>query len=308
MPEEGVPSKSHDSMLSLEEIASFARIAAGEGFKRIRLTGGEPLVRLGIEELVTKLRAIPGVESIAMTTNGILLPKMAKKLKEAGLSRVNISLDTLDPDQYHHITRWGNIKEVHRGIDTALELGFRPVKINVVVVRSLDQDLLAFVRMSLDRPLHVRFIEYMPVGGSLGNEGLGWTKEDTIPNEELIALINQKTQEGGLGALEPLSQQSETPTGWGPARYYQLKGAKGTVGFISALSRHFCSECNRMRLTVDGQLLPCLFSNTSYDVKAALRSQDLDAVGQVLRKALASKPSEHHHKVGTEHYMSQIGG
>lgn len=162
MPEEGVSWKPHDALLSLEEIVEFVRVAASEGFKRIRLTGGEPLVRKGIESLVKEIHQIPGIESVAMTTNGILLPKMAPKLKEAGLSRVNISLDTLNAEQFSHITRWGNIEDVFEGIEAALDLGFKPVKINAVVVRSLKQDLLAFARMSIDRPLHVRFIEYMP--------------------------------------------------------------------------------------------------------------------------------------------------
>lgn len=308
MPEEGVSPKPHGDILSLDEIVSFVEVAAKEGFKRIRLTGGEPLVRLGIEDLVASLHDIPGIESVAMTTNGILLPKMTEKLKSAGLSRVNISLDTLDPEQFHTITRWGNIKEVFQGIDAALEAGFKPVKINAVVVRSLNQDLLAFARMSLDRPLHVRFIEYMPVGDSSGSDGLGWTAADTIPNEELIALINEQAEAAGLGSLKAISNRSDTPDGWGPARYYHFEGAKGTVGFISALSRHFCGECNRLRLTVDGNLVPCLFSDTHFSVKQALRERDTEAVRSVLLQALGSKPDEHHDKIGTDLYMSQIGG
>ncbi len=308
MPEEGVSWKPHDSMLSMEEIARFVRIAAGEGFKRIRLTGGEPLVRLGIVDLVKELHEIPGIESIAMTTNGVLLPQMAQSLRDAGLSRVNISLDTLDPEQFRYITRWGNIEDVLAGIDTALEVGFKPVKINAVVVRSLNQDLLAYARMSLDRPLHVRFIEYMPVGESCGGQGLGWTAADTIPNEELVQMLNEQAVAAGLDSLEPIIDKSEAPDGWGPARYYHFKGAQGTVGFISALSRHFCNECNRMRLTAEGELLPCLFSDTQYDAKTALRSGEDEAVRQVLRKALGAKPDEHHHRVGTERTMNAIGG
>lgn len=308
MPEEGVGWKPHDAMLSLEEIAQFVRIAAGEGFKRIRLTGGEPLVRLGIEELVKDIHDTPGIESVAMTTNGILLPKKAEQLKTAGLSRVNISLDTLDPEQFRAITRWGNIEDVFVGIDAALAVGFKPVKINAVVVRRLHQDLLAFVRMSMDRPLHVRFIEYMPVGNACGGEGLGWTEEDTIPNEELFGLINEQVIAAGLGALQPIREREEAPDGWGPAQYYQLKGAQGTVGFISALSRHFCGECNRLRLTAEGELLPCLFSDVSFDVKAALRSGNPNTVRSVLHEALGTKPDEHHHRVGTGHQMNQIGG
>lgn len=308
MPEEGVSWKPHDAMLSIEEIVEFVRIAASEGFKRIRLTGGEPLVRKGIVELVKEIHDIPGIESVAMTTNGVLLPQMAHDLKLAGLSRVNISLDTLDAEQFKHITRRGNINEVFAGIDAALEQGFKPVKLNAVVVRSLHQDLLAFTRMSIDRPLHVRFIEYMPVGESSGNDGLGWTKEDTIPNEELIALINEQARAAGLGELKAITSRSDAPDGWGPARYYQYEGALGTVGFISALSRHFCGECNRLRLTAEGELLPCLFSDERYDTKAALRSGDTKQVREVLREALGSKPDEHHNRVGTEKLMHQIGG
>jgi cyclic pyranopterin phosphate synthase len=307
MPEEGVPWKPHDAMLSIEEIARFIAIAADEGFSRIRLTGGEPLVRLGVVDLVRTVSQTPGIERVAMTTNGILLHEYAEPLRAAGLSRVNISLDTLDPAQFTHITRWGNIEDTHRGIDAALQVGFDPVKINVVVVRSLDQDLLAFARLSIDRPLHVRFIEYMPVGDPQGEDGLGWTAEDTIPNEELIALIDSRVEAAGLGRLVPLNKAAG-PEGWGPARYYQLEGARGTIGFISALSRHFCNECNRLRMTAEGQLRPCLFNDQEFDVKTALRSNDDQQVRRVLREALGAKPDEHHFQIGTERLMSQIGG
>jgi cyclic pyranopterin phosphate synthase len=309
MPEEGVGWKPHDSMLTLEEIAQFVRVAAGEGIKRIRLTGGEPLVRKGIVDLVSQIVATPGIEQVAMTTNGILLPKMATSLKAAGLSRVNISLDTLDPEQYKSITRWGRIEDVFAGIDTALQIGFSPVKINAVVVRSLHQDLLEFARLSIDRPLHVRFIEYMPVGESCGGEGLGWTSADTIPNEELIALISQQGKAAGIGGLvEVAADSGEAPTGWGPARYYHFDGALGTVGFISALSRHFCGQCNRLRLTAEGELLPCLFSDIQFDAKTAIRSGSEQTIRDVLHEALGSKPDEHHNRVGTERLMHQIGG
>ncbi|MDR1422903.1 MAG: GTP 3',8-cyclase MoaA [Coriobacteriales bacterium] len=307
MPEEGVPFKPHATMLTLEEIARFARIAAGEGFTRIRLTGGEPLVRLGIADLVRDISRIPGIERVAMTTNGILLPQMAEELREAGLSRVNISLDTLDPEQFTQITRWGNIEDVFAGIDAALAVGFKPVKINAVVVRRLHQDLLAFAQLSLDRPLHVRFIEYMPVGSSSGFAGAGWTASDTIPNEELIALIERAAAEAGLGPLLPLDAAAR-PEGWGPARYYQFEGALGTLGFISALSRHFCGECNRLRMTAEGRLRPCLFSDREFDAHDALRSGTDEDVRLVLREALSAKPDEHHNRRGTERLMSQIGG
>jgi cyclic pyranopterin phosphate synthase len=307
MPEEGIAWRPHDAMLTLEEIARFVGIAATEGFARIRLTGGEPLVRLGAVDLVRDIAQTPGVERVAMTTNGILLPKFADALREGGLARVNISLDTLDPTQFTHITRWGRIEDVYAGIDAALRVGFDPVKINAVVVRSLNQDLLAFARLSIKRPLHVRFIEYMPVGDPQGEDGVGWSAADTIPNQELIELLNQRAELAGLGRLIALNK-AVRPEGWGPARYYQFEGALGTVGFISALSRHFCAECNRLRMTAEGKLRPCLFSDLEFDVKTALREGDNNEVRRILREALNSKPDEHHNQVGTERLMSQIGG
>ena len=307
MPEQGVPWKPHDAMLTLEEIRRLVTIAASEGFSRIRLTGGEPLVRLGIAGLVHDIAHTPGIERVAMTTNGILLPKLADSLRDAGLNRVNISLDTLDPAQFTHITRWGKIDDVFAGIDAALRVGFNPVKVNAVVVRSLNQDLLAFALLSIDRPLHIRFIEYMPVGDPQGEDGLGWTEEDTIPNEELINIINDRAHAKGLGKLVPLNGAAG-PEGWGPARYYQFEGALGTVGFISALSRHFCGDCNRLRLTAEGKLRPCLFSDLEFDVKEALRANDAEGVRHILRTALDAKPDEHHNRVGTKRLMSQIGG
>ena len=307
MPEEGVPWKPHDAMLTLEEIAYFVTVAAGEGFSRIRLTGGEPLCRLGVVDLISEITRIKGVDRVAMTTNGTLLSKYATALKEAGLCRVNISLDTLDPEQYTHITRRGKVEDALAGIDCALEVGFDPVKVNAVVVRSLNQDLLAFAALSVDRPLHMRFIEYMPVGDSEGEDGLGWSKRDTIPNEELIAILDEQALAAGLGRLIPLSDAAK-PEGWGPARYYQFEGAMGTVGLISALSRHFCGECNRLRLTAEGKLRPCLFSDLEYDVREAIRARDDDRIRIILREAIGSKPDEHHYRVGTARLMSQIGG
>ena len=173
MPEEGVRALAHEDILSLEEIERLVRIAAEMGITRVRLTGGEPLVRKGVVDLVRALKATPGIESVALTTNGILLPRMAEELKAAGLSRVNISLDTLDPEQYAAITRRGSFDEAMAGIESAIEAGFSPVKVNAVVVKALNQDVLSFARMSIDRPLHVRFIEYMPVGESAGACGCG---------------------------------------------------------------------------------------------------------------------------------------
>lgn len=306
MPEEGVRSIGHEDILSLEEIVQVVRIAADLGFKHIRLTGGEPLVRKGVVDCIREIVKTPGIERVAMTTNGILLPKMADDLKAAGLARVNISLDTLDEAQYRQITRRGELKDALAGIDAALKVGLSPVKVNAVVVRSLHQDLLAFAKMSLDRPLHVRFIEYMPVGESSGIDGCGWGPQDVIDSADVIQIINEQAKSEGLGELIP--QDKKAAEGWGPARYYQFAGALGTVGVISPMSRHFCSECNRLRLTADGKLRPCLFSDTEYDVRTSLRQGKLDEVYAAIHQALGFKPEDHEGIIGTKRKMSQIGG
>lgn len=307
MPAEGVCPMGHDELLRIEEIEAITRVATRIGIKSVRLTGGEPLVRKGVVDLVQALNDMPEIENISMTTNGVLLPKMADELKRAGLSRVNISLDTLDPEQFEFITRVGKIESTLAGIDAALEAGFNPVKINAVTVRSLNQDFLAFAKLSIDRPLHVRFIEYMPVGTSTGSDGSGWGKQDVVPSEELLGIINECAREEGLPELVSVGSDDK-PIGWGPARYFVFPGAKGTVGFISPLSRHFCSECNRLRLTADGKLRPCLFSDREVDVRKALRESGEEAVYDCFLEALNLKPDEHHDKVGTERNMSQIGG
>lgn len=306
MPDDGVEQMAHDDILRIEEIEQAVRVAASLGITRVRLTGGEPLVRKGVIDLIRNIKDTPGIEHVAMTTNGVLLPKMAEDLKAAGLSRVNISLDTLDPVQFAMITRRGKLEDTLAGIDAALAVGFDPVKINAVTVRSLDQDYLAFAKLSIDRDLHVRFIEYMPVGESSGSSGCGWGEADVVPTEELIEIIDRRAREDGVGPLVPAG--GSKPEGWGPARYYEFEGAKGTVGFISPLSRHFCSECNRLRLTADGKLRPCLFSDEEFDVRPALRAGDDDGIRAVFAQALGAKPDDHHDKVGTERGMSQIGG
>lgn len=307
MPAEGVQPMGHDEILRIEEIEAIARVATRIGIRSVRLTGGEPLVRKGVVDLVKSLSTMSGIENVSMTTNGVLLPEMADDLKAAGLSRVNISLDTLDPEQFTYITRVGRLESTLKGIDAALAAGFNPVKINAVTVRRLNQDFLGFAKLSLERPLHVRFIEYMPVGSAAGTDGSSWDKTDVIPSEELLEIINDRAIDEGIPVLEPIDGEHK-PIGWGPARYFEFPGAAGTVGFISPLSRHFCSECNRLRLTADGKLRPCLFSDREVDVRAALRDGGEDAAYECFLEALNLKPDEHHDKVGTERNMSQIGG
>ncbi|MRS12873.1 MAG: GTP 3',8-cyclase MoaA [Actinobacteria bacterium] len=312
MPPDGVPWKTHENMLSFEEIERFAAIAAGEGISKIRLTGGEPLVRLGVVDHVRRLRETTSIEAIALTTNATLLPKYAAELADAGLRRINISLDTLDPEVYARVTRGGKLADVLAGIDVAFEAGMHPVKLNVVVVRSLAQDLIGFAGMTFDRPLHVRFIEYMPVGevgehSCTGAEADGWTIEDHVPSDEILTRLAAEGAAAGLGELAPVPRD-DAPGGWGPARYYRFPGAQGTLGVISPLSHHFCGECNRLRLTADGKLRTCLFSDEEIDVLDVLRGGSDEDVRAVIIGALAAKPESHNQRLGTLRRMSQIGG
>lgn len=332
MPETGVPARAHGELLTAEEIARFVRIVAQEGITRVRLTGGEPLVSHRIVPLIEEIRSISGIEDISLTTNGALLPRMAADLRAAGLDRVNISLDTLDPARFSHITRLGRVEQALAGIDAALEYGFTPVKVNTVVVRRMEQDVLDLARLSVDRPVHVRFIEYMPIGGGqsasaedtssghgldphcgAGAAGTGgalnpdlWDASDVVPSTELRERISSEAAAAGLGVLEPV--QNGGPLGAGPARYWAFPNAAGTVGFISAMSNHFCESCNRLRLTADGTIRPCLFSDAEYPVREALRSGDEDAVRTIYRNAIARKPRQHDDIDGTQRFMSQIGG
>lgn len=305
MPEHGVKSIPHESILTLEEVHKAIECASQLGIKHIRFTGGEPTVRKGLLSLIERTAQTPGIESVALTTNAILLPNMAADLKAAGLSRVNISLDTLDAEQYRFITRRGNLDDALKGVEAALSSGLSPVKLNTVAVRSLNQDLLSFARLTVDAPLHVRFIEYMPIGSGEDCGGCGWGLDDVVPAKEIIETINMQAQSIGLGSLQPTTA---TPDGWGPAQYYRLPDAQGTVGVISAISNHFCASCNRLRLTADGKIKPCLFSDTEYDIRSALRKGDKEEVLSVFEAALSHKPSGHEHRVGTRRMMSQVGG
>lgn len=305
MPERGVKNIPHCCILTLEEVSRAIECATKLGIKHIRFTGGEPTVRKGLVGLVERTARTPGIESVALTTNATLLPGMATDLKAAGLSRVNISLDTLDEQQYRLITRRGNLNDALSGIEAAFEAGLQPVKLNTVVVRSLNQDLLSFAKLTLDKPLHVRFIEYMPVGSGADCGGCGWGIDDVVPAKEILETISTQTAALGLGSLQPVF---DFPVGWGPARYYRLPGAQGTIGVISAVSNHFCTTCNRLRLTADGKIKPCLFSDAEYDVRSALREGTDEDVARVFEAALAHKPSGHEHRVGTRRMMSQVGG
>jgi cyclic pyranopterin phosphate synthase len=295
MPPEGVPQISHSEILSYEEIRTVVRAAAELGICKIRLTGGEPLVRADFPKLVKMLSQIKGMEELSLTTNGTLLKKYALELKQAGLLRVNVSLDTLKPDKFRYITRLGELKTVLEGIEAAKEAGFEPVKINTVVMRGInDDEILDFARMTYEDGWHIRFIELMPFKGAA----------EFVPSIELRQHITL------LGKLEPCA----SITGNGPAAYYRLAGAKGTIGFISPLTEpSFCSRCNRMRLTPDGKLRPCLLAEDEIDLKMPLRNNaSMEKLKRLILKAVASKPERHHLKGGNlrlvNRKMSQIGG
>lgn len=302
MPPEGVEYKPHAEILRYEEIIRVVAAGAALGIKRVRLTGGEPLVRKGLTALIGSLAAIEGIEDISLTTNGTLLGPLAAELKEAGLGRVNISLDTLDPRKFRLVTRGGELERVWDGIEQALKLGLNPVKINVVVIKGLnDGELADFARLTREAPLHVRFIELMPLG-----DDREWA------NSHRLSLPEQRRAISHLGPLEPV----QIPGG-GPAQYYRLPGGKGSIGFISALSEHFCARCNRLRLTADGKVRPCLASDQELDLKCVLRAGgDTEAIREILVQAVNAKPVGHRLEVQAQdetggkryRYMCQIGG
>ncbi|MGD2064826.1 MAG: GTP 3',8-cyclase MoaA [Dehalococcoidia bacterium] len=295
MPPEGVPQMSHGEVLSYEEIRTIVRAAAQLGVNKVRLTGGEPLVRAELPKLVGMLSQIEGIEELSLTTNGTILEKHALDLKQAGLSRVNISLDTLKVDKFRYITHFGELKNVLEGIDAAKEVGFHPVKINTVVMRGVnDDEILDFAKMTYEDRWHVRFIEPMPFKDVAA----------FVPCTELQQHISL------LGKLEPCLPIP----GNGPAIYYRLAGAKGTIGFISPLTEScFCSQCNRMRLTPDGKLRPCLLGENEIDLKTPLRNNaPMEELRNLILRASASKP-EYHPLIGdnfklVNRKMSQIGG
>jgi len=295
MPPEGVPQISHDEILSYEEIRFVARAAAELGISKLRLTGGEPMVRADLPKLIKMLSQIKGIKELSLTTNGTVLKKYARELRQAGLCGVNVSLDTLKADRFRYITRLGELKSVLEGIEAAKETGFQPVKINTVVIRGINDDEVPdFARMTYQEGWHVRFIELMPFKGMA----------EFVPSTELRRHI------GLLGRLEPCPPV----TGNGPALYYRLAGARGTIGFISPLTElSFCSRCNRMRLTPDGKLRPCLLGEHEIDLKKPLRNNaSMEELKCLILQAVASKPDRHHLEGGNvrvvKRKMSQIGG
>ncbi len=274
IPEKGVPLKQHDDILTFEEIERIVREAAALGVTKVRITGGEPLVRRGIADLIRMVASVPEIRDIGLTTNGILLAPLAKKLKEAGLHRVNISLDSLDPDKYREITRGGDLALVLDGIRAAREAGLTPIKINTVLIGGFnDSEIEAFVELTRRESLDVRFIELMPIG-----EASTWSSGHFISNETVLKRVP---------ALMPLAIQDERS----PARYYTLPGALGKVGLINPISSHFCASCNRLRLTADGKLKPCLNKDAEVNLHGALGSGNI--ISERIREAVRLKPRQH---------------
>ncbi len=300
MPPEGVPWRPHEEVLRYEEIETIVQTAAELGVSKVRLTGGEPLARLGIADLVRMLACIPGIDDLAMTTNGILLSRYAAELAEAGLRRVNVSLDTLRPEHFQRVTRQGRLEDVLAGMEAAREAGLEPIKINTVVIRGMnDDEVVDFARRTMEVEWNVRFIEMMPMGNGVADD---W-RDRVVTAAEIREKI-----EAVLGALEP----AKVSAGGGPARYYQLPGAKGTVGFITPISEHFCYQCNRLRLTADGQLRPCLLSDWEIDLRTPLRQgAGVAEIKTLLLEGIESKPMQHHLdecQLPEDRVMSEIGG
>jgi GTP 3',8-cyclase len=294
MPPEGVPQLRHEDILTYEEMVRLLRISVQAGISKVRLTGGEPLVRKDLDFLVREISALHEEVDISLTTNGTLLSRQAEKLTAAGLRRVNVSIDSLDPDTYRRITRLGELSDALAGVEAALEAGLEPVKINVVVLEHLFDELDGFVELVRRLPVHVRFIEYMSPCGMF--DGSYYVSAEEIKRR--------------LGVSGELTRSDLPPFGAGPARYYSLRGARGTIGFISPVSSHFCPECNRLRLTADGKMKPCLFSREEDDVRDILRGSTDDApVLAAIRRSLAKKPRDHGGFPDSPgRSMSQIGG
>lgn len=297
MPEGGVDLIDRKEILSYEEILTFVRVAVKSGIRKIRVTGGEPLLRRDIVGFIQRLAKIDGIEDLSLTTNGVLLAEMAEDLKCAGLKRINISLDSLDAEKYRWITRGGDLSQVREGIYRAVDAGFAPVKINVVGIRGFnDEELADMATMTITDPLHVRFIEFMPVGTRFF-----WTHERHLPISEIKGLIEERYR---------LLRLEET-VGSGPAEGFMIEGAKGVIGFISPISSRFCESCNRLRLTADGHLRACLFSDREVDVKASLRCGAEDCeIQEMIERVVLLKPSycDIAENLSTSRFMPSIGG
>ncbi len=290
MPEDGICKKDHEAMLTEDEMIAAVETAASLGVTKVRITGGEPLVKKNIVSICRRAAAVPGIEDVGITTNGIALSELAKPLKEAGVNRINISLDTLNPEKYHRITRIGHLDQALAGIHAALDAGFEHVKINAILIGGFnDDEIVALTDLTKKYPVDVRFIELMPMydGGDFGPEAY-------LPNTVVLDHLPDAVPQDADGSV---------------ARLYRLPGALGNVGLISPVSNKFCSQCNRIRLTADGKLKPCLHSAEEFNIKGLDREQML----RQFQRAIGAKPEEHDelsidHRSQAGRNMNQIGG
>ena len=300
MPEEGVKFMRREQILSFEEIEHFVRVAAGLGVTKLRITGGEPLVRKDLPVLIRKLASIPGIRDMALTTNGVLLGEQAQALYEAGLRRLNVHLDTLDRERFRQITRRDDLGRVLEGLETARKIGFGPIKINVVAVKNLiEPDLVPMARFGREQGYEIRFIEFMP----LDSQNL-WDRRKVLLADDIIAMLSRE--------ISPLIEIPARDLR-APATDYRYADGVGEVGFIASVSRPFCLNCNRLRLTSDGHLRYCLFAIDETDVKPLLRDESSDeAIAEVIRGNVRQKWLGH--EIGSSQFvppprpMYAIGG
>ncbi len=287
MPENGVEKRCHTDMMSVDEIIRAVEASADCGIKKVRITGGEPLVRKGIVDICRGISSINGIEEVCLTTNGVLLPKYAQQLRDAGVSRLNISLDTLDPEKYAMLTRIGKLDDALAGLEAAEKAGFTGTKINAVLIGGINSDeISSLVALTRDKEIDFRFIELMPIG-----ECSSWDKERFIPGQTVLNAVPELVEDGMSGV----------------SRMYRVPGWKGRVGLIDPISHRFCDECNRIRITADGKVKPCLHSAAEFD----LRGLDREGMVDVLRKAIESKPGRHmleERSSESIRNMNEIGG
>ncbi len=297
MPYDGVCKKKHEEMMTEEETISAIRVAAKLGITKIRLTGGEPLLKKNIVNIVSNIKKIDGIEEVCMTTNAVLLDKYANDLKNAGLDRINISLDTLKEDKFKYITRLGNLQDTLNGLDKALEVGFKKIKINTVLIGGFnDDEIVDFAKITIDKPIDVRFIELMPMydSGDFGEKAF-------MPYDKALERIITYFGNDNI-------EKSENAKG-SVAKLYKIKDAKGHLGFISPVNNHFCAECNRIRLTADGKLKPCLHSSQEIVIKGLSE----DEMEKKIVEAIYAKPEKHDElsyvsRSKSNRNMNEIGG
>ena len=290
MPEEGVCKRSHHEMMNEDEVVTAAEAAASLGIRKIRLTGGEPLVKRNILSICRRVAAVEGIDEVCLTTNGILLPQLGRQLREAGVSRLNLSLDTLNPEKYAYITRIGKLEQFCAGLEAALEAGFDKIKINAVLIGGFNEDEIeALAGLTMEYPVDMRFIELMPI-----------QDHDEFGQDAYVPYSR---------VLERLPEAVPVPKDGGVAKLYRLPGAKGNIGLISPISAHFCGECSRIRLTADGKLKPCLHSGEEYSI----RGLDYEGMKAVFQQAIWNKPAWHGdldavHRSQAGRNMNEIGG